>query len=103
MTAHTTTKSIRYHVVDPSGTVLDVFLQKNNAVAKAVALALQYQSDTFYVVKKSLKKELTILEISLSAKFAFSDALAVFEGIELAGVSQKRKIAGVYKKENWHP
>lgn len=103
MTLPTTIKSIRYHVVDSSGTVLDVFSQKTNAVAKAITFALEFKNDTFYVIKKSSQKETTVLEIAINAKFKFADAEGIYAGMESAAGGQKKKIHGVYKKENWRP
>ncbi len=103
MTAPTTIKSIRYQVLDSSGTMLDVFSKKENAVAKAVAFALEFKNDTFYVIKKSLQKEIRILEISINAQFKFADAFDVLSGIESAASGQKKKIHGSYKKDNWRP
>lgn len=99
----TTTKSIRYQVIDSSGTMLDVFSKKTNAVARAVILALEFKNDTFYVLKKSLQKEVIIFEIAINAKFKFVDAEDVYAGIESAAGGQKKKIHGAYKKENWRP
>lgn len=103
MTAPITTKSVRYHVVDSTGTVLDVFNQKTNAVAKAFAFATEFRGDTFYVVQKSLEKEVTILELMIQMNFKFADGFGVFEGIEKASAAQKKKIRGAYKKDNWRP
>lgn len=98
-----TTKTITYQVIDSSGTVLDVFSKKTNAVAKVVTLALEFKNDTFYVLKKSLQKEVIVLEISINAKFKFADAHSVYEGMESAAGGQKKKIHGAYKKDNWRP
>lgn len=103
MTHPTTIKSVRYQVIDSSGTVQDVFNQKANAVAKAVTLALEFKNDTFYVLKKHMHKEVIVLEIAINAKFKFADAESVFAGIESAAGGQKKKIRGAYKKENWRP
>ncbi len=103
MTVPTTIKSIRYHVIDASGTVLDVFAKKVNAVNKAVSFALEFKNDTFYVLKKSLHKESIVLEISIDAKFKFADATDVFGGMESACADKKKKIRGAYKKDNWRP
>lgn len=80
----TTIKSIRYQVVDSSRIVLDVFSKKTNAVARAIALAMEFKNDTFYVLKKSLQKEVIVLEITINAKFKFADAEDVYAGMESA-------------------
>jgi len=103
MIAPTTTKTIRYQVVDSSGTVLDVFNKKTNAISTAFEFATKFRGDTFFVVKKSLKKEVTILEVMVQMKFKFSDAVDVLEGIGNAVSAEKKKISGAYKKENWRP
>lgn len=83
--------------------MLDVFSKKANAVARAMTLALEFKNDTFYVLKKSLKKEVIVLELTINAKFKFADAHSIYEGMESAAGGQKKKIGGAYKKENWRP
>lgn len=83
--------------------MLEIFNQKKNAIANAFAFATEFRGDTFYVVKKSLQKEIIILEVMIQMKFKFADGAAVFEGIGQASAAQKKKISGAYKKDNWRP
>lgn len=103
MTTPITAKSIRYQVIDSTGSVLDVFKQMENAVAKVFALASQFRGDKFLVIKKSLHKEEIVLELMMQMNFKFKDVSTVFGGIAKSAEEVKKINSSVWKKEGWRP
>jgi hypothetical protein len=70
-----------YQVCGVKGDVFDVYNKKQNAIKKAINLAVEYPGVDFQVVKKVFQKKAVVFSVKIDTKFDFSDLQHVYDSL----------------------